>query len=70
MSRDPEEYSVDWVAQVLDYEGLAYGLRNYFDLNDILDPELRRICLEAAAALDTVEEYLRQNVSEDFRDHV
>ncbi len=59
------EYDINWVAQVIDKERIGYALTGYFDAEDILDPELRKLCIEAEAAIRSVEEYIEENRTDD-----
>jgi hypothetical protein len=55
-----EEYSVEWVADVIEQEGIGYGLTSYFELHNIKDCELRELCLKVEESINEVEHFLRE----------
>lgn len=58
----PNGYAVD----VIENEGTGYAVQHYIDGSEFKDPETARLWTEASDALNSLEEYLRNETGRDI----
>jgi len=58
---EEEEYGINWVADVIENEGLGYALTSYLNLNNIKDMNLMKLCKDARKSMRDVETYIDKN---------
>jgi len=59
-------YDIDEFAEVVKREGLEYTIIYYINPEGITDTKLRELVKQAARALDKIEEYLKENLGDDW----
>lgn len=59
-------YDIDEFAEVVKREGLEYTIIYYINPGGITDTKLRELVKQAARALDKIEEYLKENLGDDW----
>jgi hypothetical protein len=61
MNKSREGHSVSDVGSILEQEGVGYALTCYMDSDNILDPKLAKLWDEAQAAVEALEQYIKDH---------
>jgi hypothetical protein len=61
-----EKYSIEYIVDVINSEGLAYAITDYLGANQIEDKELSILWRNVAQAIEDVKLYIEERMGEDF----